>query len=62
MATFFQANGYFQIKSNEAFTAPDSEDFKNLEKLETEGYERAKNIRQEILKEVRIFSRLHMAA
>jgi E3 ubiquitin-protein ligase SHPRH len=54
MATFFQANGYFQIKSNEAFTVPDSEDFKNLEKLETEGYERAKNIRQEILKEVRI--------
>ena len=42
MATFFQANGYFQIKSNEAFTAPDSQDFKNLEKLETEGYERAK--------------------
>jgi hypothetical protein len=58
MATFFQANGYFQIKSNEAFTTPDSEDFKNLEKLETEGYERAKNIRQEILKEVRISSRL----
>jgi E3 ubiquitin-protein ligase SHPRH len=62
MATFFQANGYFQIKSNEAFTAPDSEDFKNLEKLEMDGYERAKNIRQEILKEVRISSRLHMAA
>ena len=61
MATFFQANGYFQIKSNEAFTAPDSEDFKNLEKLETEGYERAKNIRQEILKEVRISLSLHVA-
>jgi E3 ubiquitin-protein ligase SHPRH len=61
MATFFQANGYFQIKSNEAFTAPDSEDFKNLEKLETEGYERAKNIRKEILREVSISSRLYMS-
>jgi E3 ubiquitin-protein ligase SHPRH len=52
MATFFQANGYFQIKSDETLTVPDTQDFKNLEKLETEGYERAKNRRQEILKEV----------
>jgi E3 ubiquitin-protein ligase SHPRH len=60
MATFFQANGYFQIKSNEAFTVPDSPDFKNLEKLETEGYERAKNIRQEVLKEVSGFMVPHV--
>ena len=55
MATFFQANGYFQIKSNEALTLPDSLEYKNLERLEIEGYERAKNIRQEILREVRAF-------
>ncbi len=58
MATFFQANGYFQVKSDERFTKPDSQDFKDLEKLEADGYERAKNIRQEILKEVKFPLRL----
>ena len=53
MAAFFEANGYYQIKSNEALTLPDSLEYKNLEKLEMEGYERAKTIRREILKEVR---------
>lgn len=51
MATFYQANAYFQIKSNPEFTEPDSEPFKELEKKETDGYELAKRIRQEILKE-----------
>lgn len=49
---FFCANAYFQIKSNEEMTKPDSEEFKELEKLEAEGYQQSKMIRQEILKEV----------
>ena len=49
IAVFFCANAYFQIKSNEEMTKPDSEDFKELEKLEAEGYQQAKMIRKEIL-------------
>jgi hypothetical protein len=52
MATFFRANAYFQIKSNEDMTKPDSPDFQALEKLETDGYEEAKTLRREILQEV----------
>ncbi|KFY37145.1 hypothetical protein V495_07337 [Pseudogymnoascus sp. VKM F-4514 (FW-929)] len=52
IAEFFCANAYFQIKSNEEMTKPDSEEFKELEKLEAKGYEQAKMIRQEILKEI----------
>lgn len=52
MAVFFLANANFQIKSNEEFTKPDSPEFEALDKLETEGYETAKKIRQEILLEV----------
>lgn len=52
MAVFFQSNAYFQIKSDENMTAPNSEEFQSLEKLETEGYEGAKKLRQEILQEV----------
>ncbi|OBT98335.1 hypothetical protein VE01_03231 [Pseudogymnoascus verrucosus] len=52
MAVFFCANAYFQIKSNEEMTKPDSEEFLELEKLEAEGYQQAKMIRQEILKEI----------
>ncbi|KIH94500.1 E3 ubiquitin-protein ligase SHPRH [Sporothrix brasiliensis 5110] len=48
-AEFFCANGYFQIKSNAEWTRPDSDEFRRLEKLEVEGYERAKRVRQEIL-------------
>ncbi|KFY41750.1 hypothetical protein V494_02811 [Pseudogymnoascus sp. VKM F-4513 (FW-928)] len=50
IAVFFCANAYFQIKSNEEMTKPDSEEFKELEKLEADGYQEAKMIRQEILK------------
>jgi len=50
-AVFFCANAHYQIKSNEDMTQPDSEDFKRLEQLETEGYERAKRIRREILQD-----------
>lgn len=52
IATFFQANGYYQLKMNESITRPDSQEFKDLEVLEVEGYEKAKEIRQEILKDV----------
>jgi E3 ubiquitin-protein ligase SHPRH len=52
MATFFRANAYFQIKSNEDMTKPDTPEFEALEKLETEGYEEAKRLRREILQEV----------
>ncbi len=51
-AVFFCANGYFSVKSNQELTAPDSDEFKRLEKLEVEAYDRAKEIRTEILQEV----------
>ncbi|OBT70212.1 hypothetical protein VE03_00160 [Pseudogymnoascus sp. 23342-1-I1] len=52
VAVFFCANAYFQIKSNEEMTKPDTEEFNELEKLEAEGYQQAKLIRKEILKEI----------
>lgn len=52
MAVFFQSNAYFQIKSNEEMTSPESKEFHTLEKFEIEGYERAKKLRREILLEV----------
>ncbi|EAQ85957.1 hypothetical protein CHGG_07210 [Chaetomium globosum CBS 148.51] len=51
-AVFFCANAYFSIKTNKEMTAPDSDEFKRLEKLEVEAYDRAKDIRREILREV----------
>ncbi|KAK1760441.1 putative ATP-dependent helicase IRC20 [Echria macrotheca] len=50
-AVFFCANAYFSIKSNEEMTAPDSDEYKRLEKLEVDGYDLAKAIRKEILQE-----------
>ena len=55
MAVFFRASAYFQIKTNhknEENTIADSPEFQALEKLEVEGYEVAKKLRQEILQEV----------
>ncbi|KAI9744313.1 MAG: hypothetical protein M1818_002465 [Claussenomyces sp. TS43310] len=52
MAVFYRANAFFQIKSNAEMTEPDSPEFASLEKLEIEGYELAKKLRQEILKEI----------
>ncbi|CZT47500.1 related to S.pombe rad8 protein and Rdh54p [Rhynchosporium secalis] len=52
MAIFFRTNAYFQVKTNEEMTKPNSEGFRALEKLEEEGYEAAKKLRQEILQEV----------
>lgn len=51
-AVFFCSNAYFSIKSNEEITIPGSEEFKRLEKLEVDGYEHAKAIRNEVLQEV----------
>lgn len=48
---FFIATTYHQIKENDMFTAPNSEEFHCLEKLETEWYDKAKVIRRELLKE-----------
>ena len=50
-AEFFCANGYFQVKSNEEWTKPGSDEFTVLERMEVESYERAKLIRREILSE-----------
>ncbi|KAK0626839.1 SNF2 family N-terminal domain-containing protein [Immersiella caudata] len=50
-AVFFCANAYFSIKSNEKMTAPDSEEFRRLEEMETNHYNMAKAIRKEILQE-----------
>lgn len=52
-ATFFRANALFQIKSNQDMTKPDSPEYQELEKMETEGYEQAKVLRREILEESR---------
>ncbi|TAQ85853.1 hypothetical protein B7494_g5812 [Chlorociboria aeruginascens] len=51
MAIFFKANAYFQIKSNEDMTKPNSPEFDALEKLETECYDKSKFLRREILQE-----------
>lgn len=49
--SFFIATTYHQIKENETFTEPGSEDYSRLDNLESEWYEKAKVIRREILKE-----------
>ena len=49
--TFFAATAYFQIKSNETLTKPDSDGFKEVEEREMSHYEKAKVIRREILKD-----------
>ncbi|PGH14860.1 hypothetical protein AJ80_05786 [Polytolypa hystricis UAMH7299] len=48
---FFIANAYYQIKTNTELTKPDSEEYKELEKLEEESYEAAKLVRKELLAE-----------
>ncbi|KPM41645.1 hypothetical protein AK830_g4886 [Neonectria ditissima] len=50
-AVFFCANAYFQIRDLPEMTEPDSEEFERLKKLEDAGYEEAKVIRREILRE-----------
>ncbi|KND93572.1 putative ATP-dependent helicase [Tolypocladium ophioglossoides CBS 100239] len=50
-AVFFCANAHFQIRDNAEMTEPESDEFKRLKKLEDDGYEKAKVIRREILRE-----------
>lgn len=52
IAVFFTANAYYQIKSDPELTQPDSDDFKELQKKEEDGYEAAKQIRQEMLTDI----------
>jgi E3 ubiquitin-protein ligase SHPRH len=49
---FFTANAFYQIKTDTNLTAPDSDEFKALEKAEEEAYEAAKKLRQEMLTDI----------
>ena len=49
MCKFFTGNAYYQIKTDPKLTEPESEQFKSLEKQETDAYEAAKLIRKEML-------------
>lgn len=51
MCTFFVANAYFQIKTDEKITKPGSAEFHELHRKEESGYERAKILRKELLQE-----------
>lgn len=51
ISTFFVANAYYQIKTDEELTPADSTQFQELEKAETETYEKAKLLRKEMLTE-----------
>ncbi|KAL8696315.1 MAG: hypothetical protein Q9224_002860 [Gallowayella concinna] len=53
MLLFFAANAYYQIKSDQKETKPESLEFEKLGRQEEEYYERAKMIRKEILVEAR---------
>ncbi|KAK2768837.1 hypothetical protein FQN54_000697 [Arachnomyces sp. PD_36] len=46
---FFTANAYYQIKSDADLIKSDSEQFKEMEKLEEAAYEAAKQVRKELL-------------
>ncbi|GAB7357449.1 hypothetical protein MBLNU459_g8372t2 [Dothideomycetes sp. NU459] len=48
---FFTGTAYFQTKSNELLTLPDSDRYKELEDLEALNYDTAKTIRKELLRE-----------
>lgn len=50
-AVFFCANAYFQIRENPEMTDPKSEEHGRLKKLEDAGYEKAKIIRKELMRE-----------
>ncbi|POS86303.1 hypothetical protein EPUL_002593 [Erysiphe pulchra] len=52
VAEFFIAGAYFQIKSSKQTTSSDSLESEKWEMLETRGYENAKKLRKEILREI----------
>lgn len=47
---FFIGTVHFQLKSNEKLTQPDSDDFRRLENLETQWYDKAKELRKQLLR------------
>ncbi|KAF3481697.1 uncharacterized protein GIQ15_04456 [Arthroderma uncinatum] len=49
MCEFFMANAYYQTKTNPELTEAESDDFRELDRLEESGYETAKKIRREML-------------
>lgn len=51
ICTFYVASAYYQIKTNEGLTEPDSDAFRELERSETQYYDQAKVIRKELLRE-----------
>lgn len=51
ICTFFVASAYYQIKTNVELSSPGSAAFLKLEKAEEDTYERAKELRKEILSE-----------
>ncbi|KAI9664977.1 MAG: hypothetical protein M1821_006425 [Bathelium mastoideum] len=51
VCAFFTATAFYQIKSNEQLTKPESEKFHAIEKQETEMYDQAKKIRKELLRD-----------
>lgn len=53
MCTFFIANAYYQIKTDEKPTDSQSDKFSELERKEELTYERAKTLRKELLQEAR---------
>ena len=60
LCTFFIANAYYQIKSNEHNTESGSAAYQELEKAEERNYEIAKRLRQELLSDVQEKADLHM--
>ena len=46
---FFVANAYYQIKTDENLTREDTDEYRDLEKVEEENYEKAKLLRKEML-------------
>ncbi|KAA6416045.1 MAG: SNF2 family helicase [Lasallia pustulata] len=61
ICTFFTANAYYQIKTDETHTQADSEQFRKLEKAEEEAYERSKTLRKEMLSETHAKAESFMA-
>lgn len=51
MCTFFVANAYYQMKTDETRTPPQSGEFFELQRKEESTYERAKILRKELLRE-----------
>ncbi|KAF1950746.1 hypothetical protein CC80DRAFT_455455 [Byssothecium circinans] len=58
--SFFIGSSYFQIKDNENLTKPDSPEFNELQAKEDLWYGKAKDIRQELLKESEDRAQRHM--